>query len=210
MGLLSYVIYFYIVFLLISLSAVLIFKHLNFMVTCLEERRPFKNLRYIEFFKSAWKRRTKLIVFVFVPLGLTFGIIVPFSLIGPYNGSVLRKELQDSSLLKIRTGGICHREPDREVELYETNDNREIRRLLEQLSFKPAMNGMCECCGDMTFEFYKGDKNVGTFSLHHDTHIRIQNKSSGDIFLSERSCRLLDNWLTEKGIRKIQKELEVR
>lgn len=201
----------YIGFLILSLFVALVLWHVRFLLVRVQGPEAAGPLRYIPFLKGLFTRWTMLTIFVFVPLGLTLALFGSSFMAAQHHGSSLRNKLQDSTRLTIRTGGFCHREPDGEVPLYETHDSDEIREFVGRLSFRLSIGGLsCACCGEMTFEFYNGAEKSGAFSLHHDTRIRLENASSGDVFLTKRSCQLLDQWLTEKGVRAIQKELDAK
>ncbi|MBM4104537.1 MAG: hypothetical protein FJ263_10940 [Planctomycetes bacterium] len=96
-----------------------------------------------------------------------------------------------------------------EKQIYQTGDPNDIRAFVELLSFWPTRKRMnCMCCGDLSFEFYKNNQVCQAFSLHHGRSIRVQNQSLDEILLSGQSGIALEKWLTEKGIRKLQKKWE--
>lgn len=114
-----------------------------------------------------------------------------------------------SDRLVVRTGGHCHRQPEREATLYETREVSVLRDVTGRLAFTPELVGVhCRCCGDITFEFYRGDGLQTSFSVHHKSRIRIPGK--GDRALSRNSAEALLAWMTEVGITRKFEEFQKR
>ncbi len=144
----------------------------------------------------------KGVKYLLIVLGVT-GLLILLTLlmIAPVQTYRLRSSLRDSTTLRIRTGGHCHRHPERERVLLETQQTSEIESLLKSIAFALTSPGTyCMCCGDLSFEFYQGDELVKSFSLHHDRRIRIQYSSYGDIELTWGSRRRLAKWLEDRQI----------
>jgi hypothetical protein len=101
----------------------------------------------------------------------------------------------------VRTGGNCHPNPEGEERLYETEDAESIRRFADQISLKlDLFPRQCACCGEITFDLYKGDNLHYSFSFHHGRHIRVKDSWSGDLRLTSQSRQNLARWLTEQGV----------
>ena len=119
--------------------------------------------------------------------------------------------------LVIRTGGLCHRYPEDEAALLDTQDPEVISGWVHRFALdvdksivtgqveiveevidgerfrfvrRPSivMRGLCGCCGSHTFSFMQNTNTLMTFSLHHDSHIRTsQIYRGGDIDLLPES-----------------------
>lgn len=188
---------------ILSLCIFFVSLHIKFVSATIKNRTVGGNSRYIDFIRSKLRPKKVLAVLFLIPLCLSIVIIFIFNyIITPYPSEKLESIAIEANLFLIRTGGLCHRIPEAEKELYKTDDRKEIKHFLELLSFNPSPIGThCQCCGDLTFEFYKNNQINYAFSLHHDTHIRIQGQSTGDIYLTSDSIKSLNAWLVEKGIR---------
>jgi hypothetical protein len=175
--------------------------HIKFVAATIKNRAAEGDLGYIDFIRSKLRLKKVLIVLILIPFCLSIAIIVPSSMVGPYQGKKFQTASKGADTLVIRTGGFCHRNPETEKQVFRTNDPNQINEFLGLLSFSPSELGQCECCGELSFEFYKNNEIFKAFSLHHDTHIRIQGQSTGDIYLTSDSIKSLNAWLVEKGIR---------
>lgn len=109
---------------------------------------------------------------------LTVGVIVVLyaaaSAAAWKGGRDLRQGIVGASRLVVRTDGVCHRRPGREVVLFDTTDRKELAAFAELWSLGVSVPGVnCMCCGDMTFELYDGATLALAFSFHHGEHIRL-------------------------------------
>lgn len=115
----------------------------------------------------------------------------------------IRSEIERSTKLVVRTGGNCHRDPRRERVLLETDQMGLIRDFAAQVSVAiGAREDSCKCCGDITFDCYRGESLAYSFSLHHGSNIRIKGSQGGDKELCNKSRRSLATWLVRNGITK--------
>lgn len=114
----------------------------------------------------------------------------------------LRASLASADTLRVRTGGTCHRDTGKEVELFKTTSRSEIQELLDLIRVDESESGLhCMCCGDPTLEFYIGEKLIGTVGVHHGTSLRwIEGTWDGDGMLTRKSAKALTAWLAAKGI----------
>jgi hypothetical protein len=186
---------------IITIFVSLISLHLKyFKALKKKESRAVQPFRYFGFLKSKFTKRNVLTVAVLIPLCLTGVALTLIAIKTNYRADILRFELRNTSTFRIRTGGLCHREPECEEELYKTNDKNAIKGFLDTISFEPLIVGpVCCCCGNVTFEFYKNDELISTWSLHHGKRVRFP-YSLGDCELTPRSKQLLGAWLREKGV----------
>lgn len=117
------------------------------------------------------------------------------------NGRDLRRRIVGASRLVVRTGGTCHRRPEREVVLFDTADRGELAAFAELWSLGASVPGVsCACCGDMTFELYDGPTLACAFSFHHGEHIRLAGSAWGDLAVPGGTQDALAKWLADKGI----------
>ena len=164
-------------------------------------------VKYRDFFREyATGKRTHLILLK-IPLLLTIGIILLVISLGFFGGPTttyqVRNKIISSSRLVIRTGGNCHREPERERVLFETTNADVIQEFSKKISLGFTEPGRgCMCCGEMTFDLYRDGDIYYSFSLHHRKSIRIKDSSYGDKELSFYSKRKMNAWLEEIGITK--------
>jgi len=169
-------------------------------------RRPKQTkVNYRHFLRKHTTRKRAHLVLFKLPLLLTAGLILLVPCLLFINGLTttrkVRSKIVDSSRLVIRTGGNCHRNPERERILFETRDAEVMKRIAEQISLGFNTPGRhCMCCGEMTFDLYRDDDLHYSFSLHHGKKIRIKGSSFGDRELSIFSRRNLKTWLEETGI----------
>ena len=132
------------------------------------------------------------------PLCLTLALYVAVTVLDNYT---VRRNITESDRLIVRSGGICHRKPDREQVLLETVDKKVIKNLANQITLAFGIAGMqCRCCGDITFELYQGQQPRCIFTLHHGRSIRIKDFSRNDKDLSPGSRMRLTKWLDQTGI----------
>lgn len=114
----------------------------------------------------------------------------------------LRASLASADTLRVRTGGTCHRDQAKEVELFQTTIRSEIQEFLDLVRVDESESGLhCMCCGDPTLEFYKGEKLIGTVGVHHGQSIRwVEGTWDGDGMLTAKSAKAFTAWLAAKGI----------
>ncbi len=105
--------------------------------------------------------------------------------------------------LRARTGGGCHRRPEKEETLIEVTRPDEIQRIVRRIRVQggfPGVNMGCMCCGDPTLEFYEGDRLIAMVSVHHEKNLRWHGGSwNCDASLTWRSATFLNKWLEDKG-----------
>ncbi len=139
----------------------------------------------------------------FCTTGVILLIIVTLT---PFRSHALKSKIRGASSIVV-TDNIG-RITKTEKFLYEIQDRNEIDKLINQIKLIPSMIGShCLCVGNIAFEFYDGEDLLCVFSLHHGERIRIPG-SLGDLELSSSSTIFIDNWLSEKGIPKLQKKLK--
>ncbi len=122
--------------------------------------------------------------------------------------------LDETTKMRVRTGGHCHRNPEKEILLLETVHHEGIENLLRCIAVAPKYVKIsnCRCCGDLSFEFYRDESLIASISLHHGTHLRFQGETFGDQYLTAESKRLLTEWLKKESIlaqldRRVVKEI---
>lgn len=99
--------------------------------------------------------------------------------------------------IRVRTGGLCHRERERERTLFEVTDAAEVERVLPMLYVdEPESMGMCMCCGEPTIEFYRGDRLVTAVGFHHGKSLRWR-QWPADGMLSDATA--LCGWMEGHG-----------
>ena len=197
----------YILFMLFAGFVGLLVLNIAYARVLLSRQSKQITVKYRHFFeKHTSRKRTHLILFK-IPLLLTVGFILLVIGLGFFSGPTttyqVRNKITGSSRLVIRTGGNCHREPERERILFETKDAEIIKKISKRISLGFSdPGGACMCCGEMTFDFYRDGNLYYSFSLHHRSHIRIKDSSYGDKDLSFYSKRKVNAWLEEIGITK--------
>lgn len=124
--------------------------------------------------------------------------------------AVLASVLRSADRLKVRTGGLCHRRSETEVIFHDTQDPRIIAELAAHLEVSDSKDGFhCMCCGEPTFEFYRGGELVATISYHHGKSIRWGGGEwPADGVLTDRAAAFLQDWLIRHGHGQAQEEEE--
>lgn len=188
----------YVIFAVTACVISLLLLNICFAWARLRQRGPDRP-GYWEFAGRHVSGRSLKFVFVWIPLGLFAVIVCTLLAIAPWQQCRL-SGLGDSSTLRVRTGGHCHRDTPREQVLFETHQPAQIAELLTTIRFSmtgPSMQ--CMCCGDVSFEFYRAGELVRSFSLHHGQGVRF--KGAGyDITLTSTSQRNLEGWLKQTGV----------
>lgn len=113
----------------------------------------------------------------------------------------LAERLGKADRVRARTGGVCNRDEDKEELIYESRDREEIAELARHMVVEEAQSGgYCMCCGNPSFEFYEGDKQVVMIGFHHGRSIRWADGTwPGDGMLAGQSAGFLVEWLARKG-----------
>lgn len=119
----------------------------------------------------------------------------------------LREAVAVADSLRIRSGGACHRNEKEEKTLHSLTGNQKVLDFVKRVEFSEC-DGECECCGNPTFEFYRGKKLLAMVSFHHGTHLRWREGWRGDAYLTDASRDWLINWLAERGVTEPKKEVE--
>lgn len=109
--------------------------------------------------------------------------------------------------LRVRSGGSCHRDVALETTLCELAGKERVSDFVRRLKVA-EFGGECKCCGDPTFEFYRGKKLLVMVSFHHGTHLRWRQGWPGDAYLTDASRDWLLNWLAQRGVTEPKKEVE--
>ncbi len=123
----------------------------------------------------------------------------------------LRAVLSGLTRLRVRTGGTCHRDPGEERTLFETRDLALINELLAQVAINESHNEFeCMCCGDPSFEFYRGEKLVASLGFHHGESIRWPGVWPGDGALTQKSALAVCQWLSKHGAPDSLKQYEAQ
>ena len=120
---------------------------------------------------------------------------------------VFRDKAKDTDLVKIRSGGTCHRDPNTERMLLRVSKPQEIIDLIHKLEvYNPHGKWGCGCCGDLTMEFYKQSELLCSISIHHGYHLRWRNGEWGtDVIMTEKYAEWLCDWLSARGITEMRK-----
>ena len=209
--------YLFIVFLILLLIISLVTLHIKFFIAWHKKRSESNSFHYLTFVKNKLTKRRILTTLIWAPLCFTILIVGIISMVPFYYGHSLQKQLQDSTMLKIKANNFYHINSAGEIYnandivLFDTTDKDKIKGLIKRISFSfqpGSIGARCACRGEMTFKFY--DKNaeiLRVFGFHHNSNFRFKNILSSDFRLSSRAIRLFDDWLTQNGIRQKQKEL---
>jgi len=119
----------------------------------------------------------------------------------------LRRAVAGADRLRVRTGGTCHRDISSEYTLCELAGAGRVSDFVKHLKFS-GFGGGCKCCGEPTFEFYRGKELLAMVSLHHGVRLRWREGWPGDGYLTDRSRDWLVNWLADRGIDEPKEEAE--
>ena len=112
----------------------------------------------------------------------------------------LREALAGAQSVRIRSGGTCHRNPDREKTLFEEKDPAKVAELIAALSLdEPASGFECMCCGDPSLEFFRDGKLILTLGVHHGHGVRWAGGPwPGDAKLAEAAAERVCEWLAAR------------
>jgi hypothetical protein len=109
-----------------------------------------------------------------------------------------RHATRNCDRLSVRTGGLCHRQAEREAVLAEVRDAAKVRELAGELcALVPWPSLSCLCCGDITLEFYKAGELRVAVSVHHGQTLRWPGYGVGDMPLSQRGKEIVRPWVAE-------------
>ena len=112
----------------------------------------------------------------------------------------LRTSLKGATRLRLRSGGLCHRDEEEEKTLFEEERPAEVAKILALFEVDEGASGFhCMCCGNPTFEFWKGEELLGSIGFHHGRSARWYGGWPGDGMLSGRSGDSLVDWLAAHG-----------
>lgn len=100
--------------------------------------------------------------------------------------------------IHVRSGGICHRHPEHERTLLDSDNPADIRELLPLLRINEDHRGShCMCCGALTIELRRGDELLASLSLHHGRTLRHPGwPADGELTDPHALC----TWLARRGI----------
>ena len=102
----------------------------------------------------------------------------------PSMTSILNSALEQTDRVVIRSGGTSMRNPLLEEKLAVITDSAEIKELLALMAVaEDAMPEICQCPGNPSIEFYRGEKLLGTVGIHHGVAIRFPEYWQTDGFL---------------------------
>jgi hypothetical protein len=120
----------------------------------------------------------------------------------------LAVKLKDADKVRARSGGVCHRSPEREKTIHESRDLAEIKELAQHFGVEESQSGgHCMCCGDPTFEFYQGEQLVAMIAFHHGRSVRWSDGVwPGDGMLTSTSSSYLIDWLAKYGYTRPKEE----
>lgn len=120
----------------------------------------------------------------------------------------LAARVKDADKVRARSGGVCHRRTEQERTIHESRDLAEIKELAQHFGVEESESGgHCMCCGDPTFEFYKGDQLVAMIAFHHGRSVRWSGGTwPGDGMLTSTSANYLIDWLAKHGYTGPQEE----
>jgi len=146
--------------------------------------------------------KKKTIISVAIPLLVVCLLFAVYAWLLNNWTSSLRRAVQGTTILRIRSGGTCHRQIENEKTLAEITDPQEIERFLNAIDVDLwHSGGVCMCCGDPTFEFYTGDRLLAMVSFHHGKRLRwAKGKWIGDLQLTAQSQDSLLSWLSQHGV----------
>ena len=114
----------------------------------------------------------------------------------------LRTVLRGITRLRVRSGGLCHRNAEEEQTVLEQTAPDAISELVASIRIDEHLSrgGECACCGGPTFEFYRGGELAAAISVQHWLSLRWPEHWQGDARLTRESIRLLRDWGRRQGI----------
>ena len=118
---------------------------------------------------------------------------------------------QGATRMRVRSGGICHRHPEREKTLLDENDPAAIRSLVHGLEVDIVKSkNVCMCCGNPSMEFYRNGRLINAVSIHHGLRLRFgthRGPRCGAVQLTPAGADHLCHWLAQRGVDGPLKEL---
>ncbi len=144
------------------------------------------------------------------------GIFLLILLTGPVlNAERVQTEflssVSEANRIVIRTGGLCHRIPEREQVIYESAKREDVNSVIQMIKLEdprppePVEGDLemlymnCMCCGDFTLEFYEDSNMVIAASFHHGTLLRSKEFNGGmDADLETNSASRLNTFIRSK------------
>ncbi|MBM4285143.1 MAG: hypothetical protein FJ128_07825 [Deltaproteobacteria bacterium] len=130
------------------------------------------------------------------------GLALPGPAVGASSDARLKEVISTATLLRVRSGGTCHRIPERERVLVEVTDPEQIRTLIAGMKISQIFSGYaCKCCGHPTLEFYRGQELLAALGVHHGETLRWAGGPwRGDAELTPAGSDFLTRWLADRGV----------
>jgi len=124
----------------------------------------------------------------------------------------LREAVRETTKIRIRSGGTCHRQIANESTLAEITGQQEIRYFLDQIAIDEGESTrVCMCCGNPTLEFYAGDRLLAMVGYHHGQSLRwAGGQWPADGLLTQPSQAFVVSWLASHGVQGPRREVEER
>ncbi len=115
----------------------------------------------------------------------------------------LQAALADVDGMRVRSGGTCHIRPEDGKTLFEIKEADKVKNIISRIIIEPSKSDFhCMCCGDPSFEFYKGDDLVVTLGFHHGSGLRwMGGEWPGDGLLTDDSGDFMCTFLDKHGIK---------
>lgn len=112
----------------------------------------------------------------------------------------LQRALAKTTKVRVRTGGTCHRDEQRERTLFESAQPEDLKQIIAGIQLHEDYGGFaCGCCGEPSIEFYDEHGLTATLGFHHGRSLRWPGGWPGDAALTRDSANFLIDWLAEHG-----------
>ena len=122
-----------------------------------------------------------------------------------------RKCIEKANRLRVRSGGSCHRTKEMEKTLIAVTDKQLLEEIASNINFRSQQCAPgCACCGDPTFEWYKGKRLLAMVSLHHGIAMRWPKHWPGDAILTGDSSEWLVQWLAKNGVAEPKQQVDAQ
>lgn len=106
----------------------------------------------------------------------------------------LRLQLGKADRVVLRSGGLCHRQPNHEKVLVDRRSAEDVAALLATLSIdEKGSKGFCMCCGNPTLEFYQGERLLESVGLQHGDALRWTWPADAHL-ATDATMRKLEAW----------------